>query len=212
MISITVRTFLVYGMLVVFMRVTGKRQIGEMDLSELAAALLISEVSSVPLSSPDTPLLYAVVPAVLLIALELFLSFLLTRSNAVKKLLGGSPSFLIFGGKLDQAELAAQRISVDELLCALRQEGVSDVSAVGYAVLEQNGKLSVFPDPQRKSGAFSHPLVIDGEVNEKALAALGKGEEWLLSRLSALKCAKKDAFLYAVSDGGGEYLIRKEIS
>lgn len=210
MISIVVRTFIVYAVLVLFMRVTGKRQVGETELSELVTAFLISEVSSVPLSSPDTPLLYSLVPAVLLIALELFTSFLVTRSASVKKMLDGSPSFLICGGKPDQTELARQRISVDELLSAMRQKDVFDPASVSYAILEQNGQLSLFCDPNSGRSAFAHPLVIDGNVNEKALRAIGKDKNWLASQLRSRGCVPDDVFLYTFSDDGSENLIRKE--
>ena len=210
MISVLFKSFLIYFLLVIFIRMTGKRQIGELQLSELVTTLLISEVASAPITNPDIPVLYGILPGVLMISLEILLSFLVTKVSFFKKLLDGSPSFLIRAGKIDQKELLRQRISVDELLSNIRLQNVSSPQNVNYAVLEQNGHLSVFPFQTEDEPVYAHALIVDGEVRHSVLRSLGYDDNWLSARLKARHLTPDRVFLFTVDDRKHEYWVRKE--
>ena len=208
MTTVILRTLLLYALLIAAMRLTGKRQIGELQLSELVTTLLISEIAANPIVLPSSPLWHAILPILLIVLLELGISFLVTKSPTIKLLFDGRPSVLIRRGSIDQKELGRQRISVDELLSALRLKGFPDPSAVSYAILEQNGQLSVFSDAECSSLAY--PLIVDGKEDPAALKAAGKDRNWLKKRLSALSCRQDRVFLFTVTDDGTEFLARRE--
>ena len=210
MISVIFKAFLTYFLLVLFIRMTGKRQIGELQLSELVTTLLISEIASAPITNPDIPLLYGILPGVLMISLEILLSFLVTKAALFKKLLDGSPSVLIRAGKIDQKELLRQRVSLDELMSNIRLQNVSSPQNVNYAILEQNGHLSVFPFQTEDEPVLAHALIVDGEVRRKALRSLGYDDNWLASRLKERHLTPDRVFLFTIDDRKHEYWVRKE--
>ena len=161
MASIFVRTVIIYVFLSVSLKFMGKRQMGELEISELVSTLVISEVAALPIADPDIPLLNAVVPVILIVCLEIIISYAKNKSEKLKKYVEGEPIFVIYRGKLRQSALSDNRISLNELLCELRMQGVGDINNVYYAILEANGKLSVFE--KNNKGSFSHNVIIDTE-------------------------------------------------
>ena len=145
MATCIIRTVIIYILLVLAIRTTGKRQIGELEISELVSTFLISELASMPIGNQEIPLSFAIVPILIIISLEVIISFCSTRSSVMKRIFLGSPSILIQRGKVKQKELSKARMSMEELLSQLRQNGVTTVEDADYAILENNGKLSVIP-------------------------------------------------------------------
>lgn len=222
MVSVAARTVLIYLTLIFAMRLMGKRQIGEMQIPELIITLMLSELAVGPISNKNIPLLYAVVPIVLLLSLEVILSFFLTKSNRLKKLLYGEPIVLIRDGSVDFAALSDNRIEIDELLSELRLKGAPDVRSVKYAILEDNGKLSVFLKAEKSppnaadlglsppDAGIAHALVVDGEIVKRELERIGRDETWLFRELERRGANLEEAFLLTVNDAGEIGLIRKE--
>lgn len=222
MVIVFCRTLIIYMFLLLTMRLMGKRQIGELQISELIVTFMLSELAVNPISDPDMPLLHAVVPILLLLSVEVILSFLMTKSNRMKKLLTGSPAFLIRRGKMDQKAMLSNRLEIDELLSELRQKGFSDPGEVGYAILEGNGKISVFPKAgygpltgEELTGGISekgmaHAVVIDGEIMPESLGLSGRNEGWIEKIIMKEKCSLADVFLMTVDDAGTVRVIRKE--
>ena len=143
MASMVIRTLIIYVLLNITLRIMGKRQIGELDVEELVSTLLISEIAALPIDDTDIPLFNAIIPVVLILSLEIILSTLKNKSEKLKRRIEGEPSYIIYKGKLMQKNLADNRISINELLSELRVQGAADISDVYYAVLEQNGTMSV---------------------------------------------------------------------
>ena len=142
MASIIIRTAIIYVLLLLCMRVMGKRQIGELDVSELVSTLLISEIVSIPIDDTDIPLLTAVIAVLFLLAIEIITSTVKNKSQKMKKVFEGSPTYIIDKGKLLQNSLKENRISIDELLSEMRTQGIVDISEVYYGIIEQNGSLA----------------------------------------------------------------------
>ncbi len=205
MFTILIRTFIVYIILIASIRLTGKRQVGEMQLSELITAFLISEVAAAPLSDPDIPLIYAVLPILLLVSLEIIISFIITKSLLFKKILEPPPTVIISNGKLNLHALNKQRLTADELISSLRLKDISDISELSFCFLEHNGQLSAFT----KSDQLALPVVVDGKTNTHFLKLLGKDEKWLAARLTADKRKAEDLFLMT-TDGNRFHYIEKE--
>ncbi len=210
MIIILIRTVIIYLFLIFGMKMMGKRQIGEMQISELVTAFLLSELAATPILNVDIPLLYAVVPILLLLSLEIIFSFLTTKAPFFKRLFDGTPSILISKGKILQSELLRVRISAEELISQLRLSGVADISEVEYALLEQNGRLSVFTKKDCNGCGIPHTLIIDGNISKNALAFISKDEKWLSNRIKKYNCALSDIFIFTYDDSGKENIITKD--
>ena len=207
MTSVLIRTVIIYLFLSFSIKIMGKRQIGELETGELISTLLISEVASLPIDNPDIPLSSAIFPILLIISIEIIISFIKNKSSALKRIVDGEPSFVIYKGRLRQDVLRENRLSINEMLSELRVLGVGDISEVEYALLEQNGKLSVL---KRAEDNYAHAIVIDKEVNERALKSLGYDRRWLDARLTERRVKLKEIFLMTVDDSGSIYIIKEE--
>ncbi len=222
MATILFRTLIVYIFISAVFRMMGKREVGQMQISDLVAALLLSEVAALPLADHNTPLLNALVPVLIILALEILLTYFKNKSKILKRLLEGKPSFLIHRGKLNQGELERMRVSIEELLGECRQQGFSDLSDIEYAILEESGKLSLFPKagkqpltpdslgiPAQETG-IAHPLILDGSVNVPLLQRLGYDRAWLEKECARRGRTVSDFFLLTVDDAGNITAIGKE--
>lgn len=207
MASILIRTVIIYILLTFALKTMGKRQIGELDVGELITTLLISELATIPIDDPDLPLSNAILPILLIFSLEIIISSLKNRSERLKRLVESAPVYIIYKGKLLQSALTENRLSLNELLCELRLLNVTDISDVEYAILEQNGKISVI---KRADGDFAHTLVIDTIILEDNLKRLGLNDTWIKKRLDEKRTRIDDIFLMTVSDNGNINIIKKE--
>lgn len=222
MLTCLIRTAIIFLFLVLMLRITGKRQIGELEISELVSTFLISEIASAPIGNQEIPLSFAIVPILTIISLEIIISFLSTRSALLKKIFLGSPILLIRRGELQIQELSKARMSVEELLSELRQNGITDVEEAEYAILENDGTLSVTPKAKYKpltpndlqlkvtETGIAHALIVDGTVKKDALRDSGKTAEWLTALLKKRGIRKRDVFLLTVNDSGKVHILRKE--
>ena len=176
-----------------------------MQLSELITAFLISEVAAAPLSDTDIPLLYAILPILLLMSLEIVISFLITKLPLFKRLFEPPPTVLIANGKLNLHALKKQRLTADELISALRLNNAPDLGQLRFCFLEHNGQISSFTseDP------ITFPIVVDGRIHPNYLKLIKKDEAWLRARLISDKQPLNSLFLM-LSDGNTVRYIHKE--
>ena len=207
MTSIVIRTVIIYVILSISLRIMGKRQLGELDVSELVSTLLISEIASIPIDDPDIPLMNAVIPILFILSVEILLSTIKNKSEKMKSLIEGKPQYIIYKGRVLQNVLDENRISINEILSEMRAQGVGDISDVYYAAIEQNGALSIL----KKDGSqMAHAVIIDGDVIKGNLKAVGYDDNWLNARLKENKIKQDDVFLMTIDDGGKVNLILKD--
>ena len=208
MTSTVIRTLIVYILLSFVLRIMGKRQLGELDVSELVSTLLVSEIASLPIDNPDIPLFNAIIPILLIVSVEIILSTIKNKSEKLKVTIEGKPEYIIYKGRLLQNVLRDNRMSINELLSELRSQGVGNIEEVYYATVEQNGSLSVL---KRDETNLAHTIIIDGSLIEKNLVALGYNEAWLKKRLSERSINQRDVFLMTVTDQGDVGVILKDV-
>lgn len=208
MLSIFVRTVILYVLLSITMKIMGKRQLGELEVGELIVTLLISEIAAVPIGDLDIPFLSALIPIIFLTCTEIALSAAKSRSNKLKSIIEGEPVYLIYRGKLKQQTLNNNRVTVTELLSEMRSQSIPSIEEVYYAILESNGKFSFVC--KRDEQELSHTVVIDGECNKERLDELGYSEDWLEGILRDEGVGIGDVFLLTVTDSGRVNIIRKE--
>ena len=224
MITAFLRTIILYVLIIIGLRLTGKRQIGQLEPIELVLTMLISDLASVPMQDFGIPLLSGVVPIVTLMALSTLLSYISLRSVRFRRLACGEPAIVIRNGKLQQAVMRQNRLTLDEILEELRSQGVSDITTVKYAVLETSGQLSVLlyadqqpATPQQLGVAVEDDvflptvLISDGRLLSKNLKQAGLDEKWLYKQLEQHRVKKaQDVFLMTVDDNNQVVLIEKE--
>ena len=218
------RTVILYLLLIAGLRLSGKRQIGELEPIELVLTLLISDLASVPMQDFALPLFNGVIPIITLIALSTLFSAISLRNVRFRELVCGTPALVIFDGKLRQETMRRNRLTLDELLEQLRGQGITDLDDVKYAVLETNGRLSVLVRSDRQPATpeqlgldvqddvFLPTVVInDGRVLTDNLRQAGRDERWLQQELRRQGVGhSEDVFLLSVDQQGTVVCLRKE--
>ena len=221
------RTIILYLLLITGLRLTGKRQIGELEPTELVLTMLLSDLAAVPMQDFGIPLVNGIVPILTLLALSTLLSYCSLRSVRFRKLACGEPTIIIRNGKLLQNAMKHTRLTLDELLEELRQQSICDLSTVKYAVLETSGQLSVLLYPQHQpltpyavatpqdedSVSLPEVIISDGRLLKENLHRMGYEENWLRTQLKNSGVSRPDnVFLLTVDDAGQVVLIKKEDS
>lgn len=219
-----VRTLILYLILMIGLRLMGKRQIGELEPSELVLTLIISDLASVPMQDFGIPLFNGVIPIVTLLCVSMIISFFSLKSIRFRGLVCGYPTVIIREGKILQQNMARNRFTVDELMEELRCQGYSDLSAVKYAVLETSGQVSVLPYTKDNPTTpkvmnldvqddVTLPVLVinDGRIMSENLSASGYNDAWLDKQLKERKLTSpKQVFLMTVDEAGSVVCVMKE--
>lgn len=208
MLSIFIRTIIIYILLNLLLKLMGKRQIGELEVNELVSTLLISEIAAIPISDTNLPLFSGIIPIVFLGALEILVAALKNKSKALKHAIEGEPVFIIYKGRLLQEELTKNRISINEILTEMRTQGFLALSEVYYGILEQNGKLTLVSKEDKDT--LAHSLIIDTKRDRELIRRLGISDEWLSQELGRRGIREEDVFLFTVTDSGDTNIILKD--
>ena len=218
------RTVLIYLIVIVAMRIMGKRQLGDMRPAELVVTLMIADVVSVPLQDTGIPLLAGVTPLVILVAMELLLSGLMLKSPLFQRLICGKPVVVVQDGVLHQQELRRLRMTVEDLYVAMRAQAIFDITQIAYAVAETNGQVSFLlkPDnlPATAADAGATPedngipavVISDGKISPEALTLCGLTPQWLHDILRKEHCEPKEIFLMAANKARKYTIIRRTSS
>ena len=199
-----------YVAVIVSVRLMGKRQIGELQPTELVITLLISDIVTLPLLNIQTPLLQSVLIVVLLIAMEVLLSILSLKLRPLRTLIQGNSVLVIKDGVLQQQALRLLRYSVDDLVEALRLKDVFDLSEVAYAYIETNGELSILKKEQNQAAALPCLVVCDGKIIDKEFGVCNLTEKKLTTILKQKGVALRDVFLMTCTADGTVQIIEKE--
>lgn len=208
MLSIFIRTIIIYVILNIMLKIMGKRQIGELEVNELVSTLLISEIGALPISDTNIPLLPSLIPILFIAAAEVLISVVKNKSSSIKRIVEGEPAYIIYKGILRQSVLAENRISINEVLTEMRTQGIADLGEVRYAILEQNGKVSFLKESD--SPNISRTIVIDTKPDFENIKEAGLSEEWLRRNLEKMNVRLDEIFLMTVNEDGEIKLIRKE--
>lgn len=216
------RTLLLYIAVIAAIRLMGKRQIGDLDPSELVVTILVSDLAAVPMQDLGIPMVSGLVPIATLIVLEILLSFLALKSRPFRRLLNGQPAIIIRGGKLDIQKLRQMRLTTDEVIETLRKQNVASIADVKYGVIEPDGTLTVIPRQAKQPVTADMlglsprdaglPLVVvsDGKLVNRSLQLLHLDPRDIENRLNNQSIALSDVFLMTLDDCGNTFLQRKE--
>lgn len=216
------RTLILYALVVIVMRIMGKRQIGQLQPFELVVAIMISELAAVPMQNTGIPLVNGIIPILTLLMSQIAISYVSLKSTKARAIICGKPSVLIENGKIVEDEIRKEMYTISDLLEQLRIKNVPDISDVEFAILETNGQLSVIPKSQRRPvnpedinvmteyEGLPLTLIIDGEVNSLNLSKAGLNEEWLKSELTKSGVYNFNNVLFASLDTLGNLYIQQK--
>ena len=217
MAIVLVRTLIIYFSLLLTLRLLGKRQLGEMELSEFVVAALIADLAAHPLQDMGIPLLNGLLPILVLFCCEVLIAGLSLKSIRLRSLIFGKPSLLIVKGRILQQEMLRNRFTLDELMQELRSQGITDPQDVEYGVLETNGRLSLILSPAAQlklpteDRGYPSIVISDGRVLEGNLRHLGLDRRWLEERLRRHGVSSpREVFLLTASSAGESYFAAKE--
>ncbi len=217
-----IRTIVLYLVLILSVRLMGKRQIGQMEAPEFVVTMLVANLASIPMQDGGIPLFSGVVPILTVLGLELALSGLIMRSLWVRRALCGKPVILIENGNILQDNLRKTRVTLDELMGHLREKDVLEIQTVQFAILETNGNLSVFPFPkftpasamdariQVRRQHLPMTIIEDGRLLRKNLQKSGKTEAWVEKILSGHGSDIKSTWLLTVDTADKVLWLPKE--
>ena len=217
-----IRTVILYIFAIVSVRVMGKRQIGELQPSDLVVTLLISQIISIPIQDTDIPLVNTIIPICLLVGFEILTSVFNMKSIKFRSFMQGNPVVIINDGVLNQKLLKELRFTVDDLLESLRQKDIFDISQVQYAIVETNGQISVLLKPEHDAvtredlnlnpepQGYKCPVIIDGKFVSKDFHICDTDMEKLDKIIKNEKMQVKEILLMTVDSAGNHTIIRKE--
>ncbi len=216
-----IRTVILYLVIMACMRIMGKRQLGELQPSELVITLLLSDLAAVPMQENGLPLLNGILPILVLVALEVLLSAAMLKFPTLSRLIAGTPLPIIKDGRVDERVMRRLRITVDDLIEALRQQNIFDIRQVQYAIAETNGHISAYCYPRFQTATAGDvknnlpdegmPVVVvsDGQLSDWGLQLCGLSRQWVDDVLREKHCPQEDVFLLTATKTGQHYLLTK---
>ena len=209
MLIIIIRTILLFLLIVFSLRLMGKKQLGELQPSELVTTIMISNIATLALEDASTPMLMGVIPILMIVCLDVILSGILLKNARIRKTVSGTARVVISDGVVDQTELKNLRYTIDDLTEAMRDQGIFDISQVQYAIVETTGKINFL---QKEQPPKNPPEIIirDGELNRDALDRTPLGEGWVTQILRQNKAKLPDVFLMSADPDGNYQLVMKE--
>ena len=199
MIIVMIRTVFFYLFIFLIYRIMGKREVGQLSITDLIVSLLIAELTVISIEDYEKSMLYSLVPIVVLVLMQCILSYISLKKPKFRMFLDGNPSVIIKGGKINYNEMLKQRYNLDDLLVQLRDKGYRSIEEVEYAILESSGTLSVFPYETGKS-PLPLPLILDGDIQEDTLKHLKKDKKWVYNFLDKKDIKLEDVFFAFYKD------------
>ena len=216
-----VRAIILYIIVLIVMRLMGKREIGQLQPFELAISIMIADLASIPMTETGTPITRGIIPILGLLVMHLLISLINLKSVKAREIICGKPRILIYRGKIDEKALIKERFTINELEERLRGNGVASVGDVEYAILETSGDITVIQKPNKRTTipedfnimpeyeGIPYDLVVDGKIMNKNLKKIGKDYNWLQKEVGKFKIRPEEALLVTF-DGKGQIFCQKK--
>lgn len=222
MLIIFIRSILLYIIVLVVMRLMGKREIGQLQPFELAISIMIADLASTPMADAGIPITNGIIPILALLVMHLVISVLNIKSIKARQILCGKPSILIYRGKIDEKKLKKERFTVNELEERLRGNNIVNIGDVEYAILETSGQITVIQKPNKRNTipedfgiepeyeGIAYDLVLDGKVMYENLKLLNKDYEWLKKQVAKFGILPEEALIVTI-DGKGNFFYQEKM-
>ena len=200
-----VKTVILYFFIIFVYRIMGKKEVGQLSIIDLIVTILIASIVSISIEKTEASILISIVPITVMVIMQILLSHISLKSKTFRKIIDGRPTVIIKNGKIMFSEMQKLRYSLDDLILQLRDKQIATVEEVKFAVLETNGKLSVFP----KESSYPLPLILDGVLDLDVLNDINKNKNWLFKILQDKNLKLEDVF-YAFYAKGNTFIIKKK--
>lgn len=222
MINTFIRVSILYILVLIIMRLMGKREIGQMQPFELVIAIMIADLASIPMSDVGIPITNGIIPILALLVFQLIISIINVKSVKLREVICGKPSILIYRGRIDEKELRKEKITINELEERLRQNDIFAIGDVEYAILETNGQLSVIQKPEKRNTipedfniapdyeGIPYDLVLDGKIMDDNLKKIGRDYNWLKKEIQKFNMKPEEALVVTFDGKGQIFCQRKE--
>lgn len=222
MIISLIRTLLLYALIIVAIRLMGKRQISDLQTSELVVTFLISNIASIPMQNASIPLFTGLIPIIVLVVCEIVLSNIMLKSCKFRKFICGNPLIIINHGKINQKVMKELRMSTEDLFEQLRQLNIFKLEDVDFAIIETNGQLSIMKKPNKQqidagmlglkvsAQELETVVISDGEISESSLSLCNLTKNWVQNVLKEKNLALKDVFIMTADKSKNFNIIKKE--
>ena len=216
-----IRSILLYIIVLVVMRLMGKREIGQLQPFELAISIMIADLASIPMTDSGIPISNGIIPILGLLLMHLVISFINMKSIRMREIVCGKPTILIYRGKIDEKALKKERFTINELQERLRGDNIFNIGDVEYAILETNGEVSVIQKPEKRNTipedfqitpdyeGLAYDLVVDGKIMGDNLRKIGKNYTWLKKEVTKFHMNPEDALLVTI-DGKGQIFCQEK--
>lgn len=205
---IFIRTIFFYFLIFIVYRMMGKREVGQLGIIDLIVSILIAELATISIENYNNNIMSSVVPILTLLMLQISLAILTLKKPKLRIFLDGNPSIIIKEGKINYKEMMKQKYNLEDLMIQLREKGYRSIEEVEYAILENNGTLSVFPYPNsKKKTPLPLPIILDSEIQNQTLKVLNKDEKWVYSMLER-KHITIDEVFYAFYKDNNIFIIK----
>ncbi len=216
------RSIVLYIIVLIVMRLMGKREIGQLQPFELAISIMIADLASIPMTEVGIPIFNGIVPILGLLVMHLLISLLNLKSLKAREIICGKPSILVYRGKIDEKILKKERFTINELQERLRGNGVVNLGDVEYAILETSGQVTVIQKPEKRNTipedfniqpeyeGIPYDLVIDGKIMYKNLNSIGKNYAWLKKQVEKFNVKPEEALVVTIDGKGQIFCQRKE--
>lgn len=221
MLATFFRSIIIYIIVLIVMRLMGKREIGQMQPFELAISIMIADLASIPMSDIGIPISNGIIPILGLLVMHLIISILNIKSSRLREVICGKPSILIYQGRIDEQKLKKERLTLNELEEKLRSNNIMNLGDVEYAILETSGDISVIPKPNKRNTTpedfnimpdyegIPYNLVIDGKVMNENLQKIGKNYDWLKKQTNKFQMMPEEALIVTINGKGDMYCQKK---
>ena len=213
------RAIFLYIVVLIVMRLMGKREIGQMQPFELAISIMIADLAATPMAETGIPISNGIIPILGLLVMHLIISTLNIKSTKAREIICGKPSILIYRGKIDEKTLRKERFTINELEERLRDNNIFNIGDVDYAILETSGQVTVIPKPNKmnttpedfniepKYEGISYDLVVDGKIMYKNLEKIGKNYIWLVKQAEKFGIKPEEALIITI-DGNNQFFCQ----
>jgi len=199
-----IKTTILYFFIMFVYRIMGKKEVGQLSIVDLIVTILIAELAAISIENAESSIFVSIIPIIVLVAIQIILSYTSLKSKSFRHFVEGKPTVIIKNGKIVFSEMVKLRYSLDDLVLQLREQGINSIEEVKFAILENNGELSVFD----KKSSYPLPLILDGVIDYSVLNDINKTTGWLYRVLKDKNINLEDVF-YAFYAKGNTFVIKK---
>lgn len=202
--NLILKTIVLYFYIVFCYRLMGKKEVGKLSIIDLIVSVLIAEIAAMSIEETERSIFMSIVPILILVLIQIILSYVTLKNENIRKFIDGTPKIIINKGKINFKQMQKLRYSLDDLVSQLREQGIKNIDDVNYAVLENNGKLSVFQDDY----IYPMPIILDGVIDFDTIKNMGKSLDWVYKLVEKNNLKIEDIF-YAFYTKDKTYIIKK---